>query len=104
MQKLRMLPDHATFEDGMKYGVEAGVLDMLQRMTSGRLKVFSTCRMWLEEFRLYHRKDGKIVKERDDLMSASRYALMMKRFAEPPTSPVSFTLPYMPGGPQSWMA
>jgi len=28
---------------------------------------------------LYHRKDGKVVKEGDDLMSATRYAVMMLR-------------------------
>jgi hypothetical protein len=32
---------------------------------------------WWEEFRLFHRRDGKVVKEGDDLMSATRYALMM---------------------------
>jgi hypothetical protein len=31
--------------------------------------------------RLYHRKDGKVVKEPDDLLCASRYALMMLRYA-----------------------
>jgi hypothetical protein len=31
---------------------------------------------------MYHRKDGKVVKERDDTISASRYALMMLRFAD----------------------
>ena len=36
---------------------------------------------WWEEFRLYHRKDGGLVKEGDDLMSATRYAIMMLRFA-----------------------
>jgi hypothetical protein len=35
--------------------------------------------MGVDEFRLYHRKDGKVVKEYDDLLCASRYALMMKR-------------------------
>lgn len=79
-QGLNMLPERATFDDGTN-GVEAGVSDMLQRMQTGRWKVFSTCQAWVEEFRLYHRDDGKIVKERDDLISASRYALMMKRFA-----------------------
>lgn len=80
-QGLNMLQERATFADGTN-GVEAGISDMLQRMQTGRFKVFNTCGGWLEEFRLYHRKDGKIVKERDDLISASRYALMMKRFAE----------------------
>jgi hypothetical protein len=79
-QGLMMLAERATFDDGTN-GVEAGVSDMLTRMQTGRWKVFRTCPMWLEEFRMYHRKDGKIVKERDDLISASRYALMMKRFA-----------------------
>jgi hypothetical protein len=30
---------------------------------------------------MYHRKDGKVVKLMDDLISASRYAMMMKRKA-----------------------
>ena len=75
-----MLPDRATFENGSN-GVEAGISDMLDRMQTGRFKVFSTETEWFEEFRLYHRKDGKIVKERDDLISSTRYAVMMKRFA-----------------------
>jgi hypothetical protein len=80
-QGLNMLPDRATFEDGGN-GVEAGVIEMLDMMQTGRFKVFAHLKEWFDEFRLYHRKDGKIVKERDDLLSASRYALMMKRFAE----------------------
>jgi hypothetical protein len=68
-QGLNMLPERATFDDGTN-GVEAGVSDMLDRMQTGRFKVFSNCNDWFEEFRLYHRKDGKIVKERDDLLSA----------------------------------
>lgn len=79
-QGLNMLPERATFSDGSN-SVEAGLMDMLDRMLTGRFKVFRTCGSWLEERRLYHRKDGKIVKERDDVISASRYALMMLRFA-----------------------
>lgn len=79
-QGLRMLHEKATFPDGSN-GVEAGVMEMLDRMQTGRWKVFSTCGGWLQEFRLYHRVDGLIVKERDDRISASRYALMMRRFA-----------------------
>jgi hypothetical protein len=43
--------------------------------------VFSTLGDWWEEFRMYHRKEGKIVPLRDDLMSATRYAAMSLRFA-----------------------
>ena len=80
-QGLNMLPERATFEDGTN-GLEAGVAMMLERMQTGRLKVFRHLTEWLEEFNLYHRKDGLIVKEQDDLLSATRYALMMRRFAK----------------------
>lgn len=79
-QGLQMLPEHATFTDGGN-SVEAGVMEMLDRMQTGRWKVFKTCTSWLEERRIYHRKEGKIVKERDDTLCASRYALMMIRYA-----------------------
>jgi phage terminase large subunit-like protein len=79
-QGLKMLPERATFDDGGN-SVEAGVTEMLDRMLTGRWKVFRTCGLWLEERRLYHRKDGKIVKLHDDVISASRYGLMMKRKA-----------------------
>lgn len=84
-QALNLLPERATFDDGTN-GVEAGVMEMLDRMQTGRWKVFSTCGSWFEEFRLYHREDGKIVKIDDDLLSASRYAMMMRRYATVETS------------------
>lgn len=86
---LQMLPERATFPDGGN-SVEAGVLDMLDRMQTGRFKVFAHLGDWIEEFRLYHRKEGRLVKERDDLLSATRYALMSLRHAR--------TADRMPGG------
>lgn len=79
---LRMLPERATFPDG-GIGVEAGLIAMLTRMELGRWKVFENLGEWFDEFRNYHRQDGKVVKEMDDLISASRYAAMMLRFARP---------------------
>lgn len=79
-QHLNMLAEQATHPEGGN-GVEAGLMDMLDRMQTGRFKVFSNLAEWFEEFRLYHRVEGKLVKERDDLMSATRYAVMMLRFA-----------------------
>lgn len=32
----------------------------------------------IEEFRYYRREDGLIVKERDDLISSTRYAIMIR--------------------------
>ena len=77
---LLMMAEHATFPDG-SVSTEAGVMEMLDRMTTGRFKVASHLTEWLEERRMYHRKDGQIVKERDDLMSATRIGVMAKRFA-----------------------
>ena len=85
---LKMLKNHATHApdpgkpDGSGgNGVEAGLMEMLDRMQTGRLKVFAGLDDWLQEFRMYHRKDGRVVKERDDLISATRYGLMMRRKA-----------------------
>ena len=53
---------------------------------------------WWEEFRLYHRKDGQIVKEGDDLMAATRYAVMMLRHAAVKKAPLDGLITYrMPG-------
>lgn len=57
--------------------VEAGIHAVYQRLVSGRLKVFRTLRNWTSEFRIYRRnEDGKIVKENDHLMDATRYLIM----------------------------
>src|SRR5262249_9498310 len=83
-QGLNMLPEFAHYVEGTgqkSVSVEAGLMDMLQRMESERFKVLNHLSDWFEEFRLYHRKDGKVVKEGDDLMCATRYAVMMLRFA-----------------------
>lgn len=77
---LRMLDRHAAFPDGSN-STEAGITEMDERMKTGRFKVARHLQDWFEEFRLYHRKNGLIVKVRDDLMSATRVAVMAKRFA-----------------------
>jgi phage terminase large subunit-like protein len=76
---LVMLHEHAKFPDG-SISTEAGVAEMQQRFVSGRLKIAASLSMLLDEYRMYHRKDGLIVKTRDDLMSALRIAIMAKRF------------------------
>ena len=57
-------------------------MEMLDRMQTGRFKVARHLEDFFEEFRLYHRKDGKVVKETDDILSAVRYAVMMLRHAK----------------------
>src|SRR5262249_47940954 len=61
-QGLEMLHEHAQFEDG-SVSVDAGIADMLIRMEGGRFKVLKHLNEWFEEFRLYHRKDGRVHKE-----------------------------------------
>jgi len=61
--------------------IEEGLMAMVQAMENNKFKVFSTLGDWFEEFRMYHRKVGKVVPIRDDLMSATRYAFQSQRFA-----------------------
>lgn len=77
---LWMLPEHATWPDG-GMSTEAGVLEMDERMHTGRFKVAAHLSQWFEEYRFYHRKDGQIVKIKDDILSATRVAVMAKRHA-----------------------
>lgn len=99
-QGLDMLHERATFDDGTN-GVEAGISEMLDRMQTGRWRVFDHLEDWFAEFRLYHRKDGLIVKLNDDRLSSSRYAMMMKRFAiKKPVKHEAKKRPAMAGG---WM-
>lgn len=77
-----MLQEHATWLDGGN-AVEPGITELRDMMLDGRFKVFNTCEPFFEEFRLYHRdENGKIVKLNDDVLSAVRYAYMMRRFAK----------------------
>lgn len=56
--------------------VDVGIQDVMNRLTSGKLKVFSTCVKWLEEFRMYSYDDKqRIVKTNDHLMDATRFGV-----------------------------
>lgn len=56
--------------------VDVGLLDVLNRLNTDRLKVFETCQNWITEFRVYRRDEkGKVVKVRDHLMDATRYLI-----------------------------
>lgn len=102
--QVNMLADKATHPPavGEKEGtggnsVEAGLMDMLQRMQTGRFKVARHLEDFFQEFLLYHRKDGKVVKEMDDIISAVRYAIMMLRHAKVQQLPTQVhTAPFKP--------
>jgi phage terminase large subunit-like protein len=89
-QGLNMLHEHAQFEAvtgsdsetrQSLISVEAGIQDMLTRMLTGRFKVFNHLQEWFGEKRLYRRENGKLLKLDDDRISATRYAVMMLRYA-----------------------
>lgn len=91
-QGINMLEEHAQYDvvpgDSKenprlaRNSVEAGVNDMLTRFETGKLKVYAHLNDFFEEFRMYHRKDGQIVKLNEDILCSVRYALMMLRFAQ----------------------
>ena len=54
--------------------VEAGIQEVYELLSAGRLKVFESCGAWFEEFRLYRRDEkGRIVNRNDHLMDCTRY-------------------------------
>ena len=76
------------------------VQQWLDRVQTGRFKVFREMGVFWDEFNLYHRKDGKVFAENDDLLRAVRYALMMLRFARTEAARSSFNrkvITYPPG-------
>lgn len=58
--------------------VEAGLYLVWTLLSSGKLKIFASLQNFLGEYRIYRRDEkGKVVKERDHLMDALRYLMMM---------------------------
>lgn len=55
--------------------VQAGLYEVLMLLQTGRLKFFRSLTELRNEFLLYHRAKGKVVKRNDHLMDAMRYAL-----------------------------
>lgn len=54
--------------------VESGIYLIWQALSTGMFKVFKTCPLWLDEYRVYRRDEkGRIVKEDDHLLDATRY-------------------------------
>lgn len=84
---LNMIDVSARYDDeiGGPQPREPVINNLLERMQTGRFKVFSHLRSWFEEKSMYHRKNGKVVPAYDDLISATHYAVMMLRYAQTET-------------------
>lgn len=60
-----------------KYAKELAVDKVLERIRTGRFKVFGTCRKFLDEWRMYCRDEhGKIKKGNDHLMNALEFVML----------------------------
>lgn len=77
---LKMLGEHATFSTG-GYSFEGGIMELENRMTTGRFKVNQMMSEWSQEYSSYHREKGLVVKVDDDLLSATRIGVMAIRHA-----------------------
>jgi len=76
----RLVDDYVNLGLKLSYAVnavEAGLLNVWQRLSTGKLKVFNSLRNFLAEYRIYRRDEkGNIVKENDHLMDDCRYLCM----------------------------
>lgn len=75
----RLIDDYARaglrLEKG-RYAKELSVTQVLERIRTGRFKVFNHCRKFMEEWRGYSRdQKGKIMKGRDHLMNALEFVV-----------------------------
>jgi hypothetical protein len=81
--------------------VEAGIYNIVSRLTSGRLKIFKSCTNLLQEMRLYRRDErGRVVKSNDHLVDALRYVVMelqnlCRTKPEPPKEKTVYVTPGM---------
>lgn len=94
-----VLPDKA---------VEAGIQDVYDRLSAGKLKVFASCVAFWEEFRLYQRDDkGRVVKKNDHVLDAVRYLVrsgLRRAKVKPEPKEERMVLEYEIGKPHlSWM-
>ena len=115
----RRQPDHEAVQDGRAQdaararhlpdgsnSVEAGTSSCWSACRPGGSRSFALATKWMEEKRLYHREEkddgsSKLVKLDDDLLSASRYAIMMLRKARVVETVNRFGIPTRSGRRQS---
>ena len=79
-----MMGKHATNHGTNHFNAEPALEEIREMMYAGKLTIAGHSYELLEELRNYHRDENfKIVKQRDDLVSALRYAIMMRRSGKP---------------------
>ncbi len=91
-------------------GRDAGFYEVWIRLSTGRLKIFQSCKRWLDEFRVFARdENGQIIQEaKFHGMAATRYALLNTLSQWRPAKPrvqkplPEYSWPSLNG--QRWMA
>jgi hypothetical protein len=87
---------------------QSGICEVVQRMKSGRLKVFRTLENFFREYRLYRcDEQGQVVKQHDLLMNCLRYLCVYGRDRmrkEPARLEEESRSTIPPGTPDAWMA
>jgi hypothetical protein len=79
-----MLGSHAINHGTKTNAVEPALAEMRELMFGGKFTIAAHNYELMEEMRNYHRdEDFRIVKQRDDLVSAVRYGVMMRRNGKP---------------------
>lgn len=65
--------------------VNTGLAEVWERMSTGRLKIFKSCKALLQEIATYRRNDrGEIIKENDHLIDPTRYLCVKAKLARTP--------------------
>lgn len=82
--------------------IETGLYEVWERLSTGRLKVFKTMQNFMAEYRIYRRdENGRIIKENDHLMDATRY-LVVSGIGVSCTKPAP-QKPKRPSSGNAWM-
>jgi hypothetical protein len=75
-----MMATHAVNHGTKENKVEPGLQEIRELMFTGKLHIAGHNSELIEQMRMYHRdQDFRVVKERDHLIDAMRYAIMMRR-------------------------
>jgi hypothetical protein len=78
-----MMPTHAVNHGTKTNNIEPALEEMREFWYTGKIIIAPHNGELIEELRHYHRdEDFRIVKQRDDLISALRYAIMMRRLGK----------------------
>jgi hypothetical protein len=101
---IQIYRSHSVVLQAIENPLESGVLNMSERIHSGRLKVFASCPKFLEQLRRYRRNDREqIVREHDNLQDASRCLVnVIGRLRPKPVTRVPPEPEHR--GPRSWMS